>query len=498
MQPVKTMVIVGGGISGWTVAAILAQGLRQQSISIRLIETGAGDSSGDAESSLPNVCALHEMLGLNDRQLMSVAQASFKLGTQYRYGLNNQFAFTHSLGQHGIKLPNTRFEQAFVRLKRGGHTAEYDEYFLAAVAAQKGKFAFPDADPKSVLSTLDYGLHLDSQAYTSYLKSYAQQLGVGVTNAEVDAVHLRISDSFIDTLSLSTGEIISADLWIDCSGLSATLMGDTGLKISYHDWSSFLPIDRAANFSSARDNAFLPVTQLTTTEWGWHKRIPLQNRTANQFLFCTDYLNDVQAAAEMHKTDSIETDLRFTKISPGCRAVLWQHNCIAMGASACSITPLAISELQLVQSATVRLLDYFPDKNCLPYKAAEYNRLCLLEIERSRNFHMAHYYFMHNTQSAFAKRCQQITLPDELQDRIDLFRSRGRITVSEYELVEEDSWVALFLGLKLWPERYDPFVDLMTEASLLELLNNIKNAIGRKIVQLPSHEEFIAHYCPSR
>jgi tryptophan 7-halogenase len=497
-QPVRKLVIVGGSIAGWTVAAILARELKKQSIHISLIETSNTDSNKDAESGPQNLRALHEMLGMNERQLMSATQASFKLGTQYNYGSSSSVSFIHSFGKHGVQLAQTSFEQAIMRLKLEGDISAYNDYFLAAVAAKKGKFALPNTDPKSILSTLNYGLHLDSSAYKNYLKSYSQQLGVNAIKAEVLQVHLRESDSFIEALTLSENQMLFADLWIDCSGRAATLIGEKGLKVNYQDWSEYLPANRVAHFSSSKDTAFLPLTQLTATEWGWHKRIPLQNRTAHQCIFYGEHLNDSEMTEKINPLETATSDITFKKVSPGCRTVVWKNNCIAMGTSACDITSLAISELQLVQSASVRLLDYFPNKNCLPYNVAEYNRLSLLEIERARNFHIAIYHFMYEPQSSFGKVCSKMTLPDELQHRVELFRNRGRITASEYELIADDAWVALFLGLHMWPKNYDIFADSISKQDLLELQRNIKIAIERAVTQLPSHQEFIAHYCPSR
>ncbi|MFX5271995.1 tryptophan 7-halogenase, partial [Acinetobacter baumannii] len=82
----------------------------------------------------------------------------------------------------------------------------------------------------------------------------------------------------VTALRLRSGEVIEGDLFIDCSGLRALLIGKT-LGIGYDDWSLWLPCDRALAVPSERVADFTPYTRATAHDAGWQWRIPLQHRT---------------------------------------------------------------------------------------------------------------------------------------------------------------------------------------------------------------------------
>lgn len=496
-QRINHVAIIGGGLVGWLAAAILARGLKGQGIRFTLVDIPTLSHDDRAESSLPSVRPLHEMLGFNEQQFMSQTQASFKLATGYK--LSHQTSFTHSFGRHGITLPGVPFEQSAIKLKHACDDTAYEEYFLAAVAARQGKFALPMKDDKSILSTLSYGLHVDSKAYARYLEGYARDLQVTSVNADIQGLAVQANNGFIEAVVLDDGSSLNADLFIDCSGAQARLIGDTALAVPYDSWTQYLPVDRIVNFSSRPTPEMLPLSHINVMPWGWHKTIPLQTELIHQFIFNRDLLNDADllpAMAQFNKKKDLAIISRTIK--PGCRQQWWIRNCIAVGAAAGDISSLAISELQWAQSGLVRLLDYFPDKSCKPGNTAEYNRLSLTEFERIRDFHIAHHTLMQRMDSSFGKLCQNIQSPDTLQHRLDLFCHRGRVAAYEYDVVSDQLWIAFLLGLNLWPERVDPLADNLRIEDAVAFHQRIKTAVKNTANKMPRHNEFLARYCPAR
>jgi len=53
------------------------------------------------------------------------------------------------------------------------------------------------------------------------------------------------------------------------------------------------------------------------------------------------------------------------------------------------------------------------------------------------------------------------------------------------------SWLALFAGHQLWPDRYEPFPDLLPEAELESRFGAMKQEIRSAVETLPSHESFV-------
>lgn len=496
-ESIKKIVIVGGGVIGWTAAAILARGLKAENIHITLLDIPGLPADDMAESSLPGVRPLHQMLGFDERQLMSITGASFKLGTEYRG--NNISHFIHPLGK--LSTTTAAFEQQAIRLHHAGDDTPYEDFFLAAVAARHGKFAFSEPDKKSILSTLSCGLHFDTYAYKKYLQDYAHYLEVTTRKVVVCGLELWPDSGFIKALVLDDNSKVEGDLFIDCSGELSVLVGDPALAVEYESWADELPADQVMNLAhphTATPTTLLPLTQIQAMPWGWHRIIPLQKQNIHQFIYCSDVLRETSLPDAMQRF-GFPSDVSYTsrRIRLGRRAVWWKANCVAVGAAAGNITSLAISELQWAQSALVRLLDYFPDKTCKPCNTAEYNRLSLAEFERLRDFHIAHQHLMH-THSAYGSLCQQKPIPVSLQHRLELFRHRGRIAAYEYDVISDSLWAAFFFGLQIWPERYDVMTDALTEKELRQQHQHIKAAIQKTVVAMPSHQQVLTRYCPAR
>ena len=497
MKPIKKVAIVGGGIVGWAAAAILARGLKAEGVELLLIDIPHMPADDMAESSLPALRPLHQMLGFDERQLMSLTDASFKLGTEYQGDIAS---FIHPLGRPGTITP--ALEQEASRLHLAGDDSPYEDYFLAAVAARHGKFALPDQNEKSILSTLSCGLHLDVKAYKKYLQDYAGYLQVTTRKAGIQAINTFPDTGFIKTLVLDDNSKIEADLFIDCSGESALLIGSAELAVGYSTWQADLPLNRVVNFSvprsSGKPEKIYPLTTVHAAPWGWRREIPLQHKVVHQFIYHADLLDDEGLAEAMrHVTGSVAAQYTSRAINPGRREVAWARNCVAVGAAAGNITSLAVSELHWAQSALVRLLDYFPQKSCRPFNTAEYNRINTQELERLRDFHIAHHILL-QSDSVFARLREKTAVPPTLQHRIDLFRHRGRIAAYEHEVISDQLWAAFFLGAGLWPESYDIMTEALPEQALIQNHQRIRMAIRTAADAMPHHHELLARYCPAR
>src|SRR5690606_19528514 len=129
---------------------------------------------------------------------------------------------------------------------------------------------------------------------------------------------------------------VEADLYVDCSGESALLIGSAELAVPYASWQVDLPLDRMVNFSvlrpSCKTNTICPLTKVRAASWGWQREIPLQRKVVHQFIYHSGLLDDEGLAKEVHRMAGA-SDVRYTsrEIKPGCREVLWSRNCVAVG-----------------------------------------------------------------------------------------------------------------------------------------------------------------------
>jgi tryptophan halogenase len=146
----------------------------------------------------------------------------------------------------------------------------------------------------------------------------------------------------------------------------------------------------------------------------------------------------------------------------------------------------------LIQAGISKLLALFPDKRFSPVERSEYNRIMRNVFEDVRDFVILHYWANRRTDSDFWKQCAAMEIPDSLQRKVELWRSKARCFRDEAELFPTPSWVAVMLGQGVLPETYEPIADALDEEKVASALQQMREAILQTAQRLPMHGEFIA------
>jgi tryptophan halogenase len=149
----------------------------------------------------------------------------------------------------------------------------------------------------------------------------------------------------------------------------------------------------------------------------------------------------------------------------------------------------------MVQTALFRLLALMPTEAFDQATPDEFNRLSALEYEQIRDFLILHYKAVERDDTEFWNYCRNMAIPDALQHKIDLFKSRGRIARDDGQLFTHPSWVAVFLGQNIQPERWDPLTDVLDLDETRARLKGMRDAVRKTALQMPTHREFIERNC---
>lgn len=164
----------------------------------------------------------------------------------------------------------------------------------------------------------------------------------------VEDVRVR-DDGFVDHLVLKDGRTVEADFFIDCSGFRSLLIGKA-LKVGYHDWSHWLLCDRAIAVQTENVGPPAPYTLAQAQDYGWRWRIPLQHRTGNGYVFCSQYLSDDEATASMMAQVEGAPVVKpmVVPFKTGVRERLWDKNVLALGLAGGFIEPLESTAIHLI------------------------------------------------------------------------------------------------------------------------------------------------------
>ena len=495
-SPIRRVVIVGGGTAGWISAALLARAFGTR-LSIRLVESDAIGTVGVGEATIPQIQHINHFLGLDEREVLKASHGTYKLGIQFNDWGRLGDAYLHAFGDIGLPHGLIPFQHYWLRdaLDRDD-AADLWAYSPNARACLDGRMAISDRLADSPMTGLRHAYHLDAGRYAQYLRRQCDPAVVQRTEGRVVDVKRRGEDGFIESVQLESGEQVEGDLFIDCSGFRGLLI-EQALGAGYESWQDWLPCDRAAVVASARVPPMRPYTQASARDAGWQWRIPLQHRSGNGHVYCSDFVSDDEATATLLSNLEGEAlgEPRVLRFTTGRRKRFWERNCIAIGLSAGFMEPLESTGIHLIQSAVGRLLAHFPDCSCDPALVAAYNRATRFEYERIRDFLILHYATTGRDDTPFWRHCAALERPDSLRHKLAIFRASGQIFREADELFTDVGWLQVMVGQHIVPERYHPLADALPPAQLDEFLGNMRSLVARSVDAMASHEQFVERHC---
>ncbi len=493
---IQNILIVGGGTAGWMAAAALSNALGG-SCRITLVESEAIGTVGVGEATIPPLKVFNQSLGIDENTFVKATNATFKLGIEFSNWGKQGEAYFHPFGQYGADFDVVPLHHYWLQQRAKGDESEIGDYSMAWVAARNGKFAPPIADRRRVQSTYDYAYHFDATAYAAFLRRYAEQRGVIRVEGRIADITRHPQIGYISSVRFEDGRTLEADLFIDCSGFRGLLIEQT-YETGYDDWSEWLPCNSAVTAACGRTGEPIPYTRSIAGEAGWQWRIPLQHRTGNGYVYCTEFLTDDKAEqALMSSLDApATTDPRVLRFTTGKRRKFWNGNVIALGLAAGFMEPLESTSIHLIQTGITRLLALFPDKTCDQLAQDEYNRITTQEYERVRDFLILHYKATQRDDAELWRYVSNMPIPDTLRYRIDQFAGHGRIIADGLELFQNPSWLAVYLGQNIIPKRYAPMADARAEqVDPARKLAGLRRVITEAVEAMPSHQAYIERYC---
>jgi tryptophan halogenase len=460
---VRQIVIVGAGAAAAATAVATAVSLQGSSIGITLLLSPKSGSPCSVEVFRGGPQGFHTKLGIEESTLCQQTSAVYGMGSRYRGLLESAESVFVPLGTHGMTLRLVDFHHYFAKLHAEGDVQDFNSWSIATAAARAGRFDPAQSSVEPALQLLEYDLYVDHVSYLDAMLKHASRLGVKIVeqtpvSAELDAAGM------LETLTLADDIRLHGDFFIDCSQ-DRSLIRHVAADDEFQDWSSWLPCDRLVSLLAQPLTKPNPFASIEADDSGLLSQLSTHGQTAGAFVYDSSGIDDAEALGKLATwlPGANSDGAQVAHFRPGRYTRHWEKNCVAVGPAAALLAPMEVSSLKLAHSSVLRLLAMLPRRKDSPMLAAEFNRMTNVEIDSARDYQLLRLALADRQTGQFWQRMPQTQWPDSLQQRIDLFRSRGRLTPRDYEFFAKSNWISSFMNLGCSPASYDPLADIVDE-----------------------------------
>ena len=503
MNPIRHILIVGGGTAGWLTAAFLARTLGSAAGGVRvtLVESSDIGIIGVGEGTFPSIRGTLNAIGLDEARFVRECDATFKQGVS--------FVDWSRVGEryfHPFNAPSQRSGapelMPYWLLGEAG-----DRAFADAVSMQQ-RVADASRAPKRAsdgdwLGPMNYAYHFDAGKFATLLAAHAQTLGVERVIATVERVERRDDGGIASVVTRERGEL-SADLFVDCSGFRALLIGET-LGSARKPLNDVLFVDRALAVQVPYPAADTPIPSYTIStahEAGWTWDIGLHRRRGVGYVYSSRHTSDEQAERVLRGYVGAAADAltpRFLKLDTGYRETQWIGNCVAVGLSAGFLEPLESSGIGLIETAAYLIGYLFPADGNLEPAARQFNEHMRARFERIVDFLKLHYCLTRRDDDAFWRdNADPATWTPTLRDRLAQWRSRPphRLDfIADLEMYPPSSWQYVLYGMGYGTDLSHARAAWPRAAEARQEFAMIAQVAQRALADLPGHRALVEAMC---
>ena len=456
----RRVLIVGGGTAGWITAGYLARTLgahARDGIRITLVESADIGILGVGEGTFPSIRQTLRRIGVDETSLVRECSASFKQGAKFVHwrntpGLGLPDHYLHSF--QVARLPTGLDLLPYWLLGVAGNQVNWDE-----VNTPQKRVADASRAPKLITHAdfqgpLNYAYHFDAVKLAQFLRKQAVGSGVHHLVDTVDAVNMNEDGSIRSVMTRAHGEL-DADLFVDCTGFRAQLIG-AALGVPYRSCRSVLFCDTALAMQVPHgpDAPIASYTVSTAHESGWIWDIALDQRRGIGNVYSSAHTDDTRAEQILRDYIGKASDgltARKIRFDAGYREINWKKNCVAIGLSSGFFEPLEATGIMFTEVAAVMLSNLFPWGGDLEIAAKQFNEIMRRRYERALDFIKLHYCISERRDSQFWRdNVDAVSIPDSLRELLRKWRHRPPDTIDidlNVDIFTEASWQYVLYGM---------------------------------------------------
>jgi tryptophan halogenase len=518
---IRSIVIVGGGSSGWMTASYLNKALGD-SVRITLVESSNIKTIGVGEATFSTIKLFFDYLDLEEYEWMPSCMAAYKLAIKFVNWNAEKRHFYHPFQRYET-VRGFHLGDWWIKLHRDRDLGPFDYacFVVPAMCDQKRSPRFLDgmvfdqkvqehfrperAFQKNVLADLKiqypYAYHFNAALLANFLCDFARKRGVKQIIDDVTHIQVAASGN-IDHIKTKEHGNIAADLFIDCTGFRGMLVNEA-LGEPFIPFADSLLCDSACAFQVPRDiecDGIQPYTTATALSAGWVWTIPLYGRDGTGYVYSSRFLSKEQAEKEFRAFLGPASDglvPNHIRMRVGRSRNSWVKNCVAIGLASGFVEPLESTGIFFIQHGIEELVAHLPNLTLDEELRKSYNKAVADCIDGVREFLTLHYYASSRADTPFWKATKtDIKVPDALAERLELWKHRmpvNRNIYPYYHGFESYSYSVMLLGLGFRPNNSLPVLEHMPNDVALATFRTVRERAEQLCKTLPSQYEYLTH-----
>lgn len=527
-QKINTVLIVGGGSSGWMTAAAL---IRQcPHLEVALVESPNVPTIGVGESTIGHINEYMHLISLKDEDWMKECNATYKTSIKFinfrenPVGEMDGHVFHYPFGIFDFTDKPRGLMDWFIHRARNPNINpnNFGEFFHDSVLmTDRNKLTKnEDHSLRGFDFAADTAYHMDAGLFGNFLRDkICLPAGMEHLKANVTGYKKNEDGSIKCVETDSLGEI-HADLFIDCTGFKSLLL-EQAMGVPFESFSNHLHNDRAIATVIPyidKDKEMECVTSCTAIDAGWVWNIPLWNRIGTGYVYSSKFATEEEAEEHFRRhlksknmviqdeNRANEAVFKHIKIKHGVHQRAWEKNVVGIGLSNGFIEPLESTGLMLTHEGIMKMVHTLKMRggNVTKYDIDMFNFAFHEQITGFRNFIAQHYalsmrddtpYWKHVTETTYQENMvnHQFSLVDNFEDvarRIHRFNVFGNDMSGIVYIAAGMGYNPLYSRKVDWldkkylePANYDDEVYRTWESHKKEALE--------KIEKMQTHYEFL-------
>jgi len=348
IKPIRRIVIVGGGTSGWLTAAFLLKKIRKNT-EVVVIDKKQSETVGVGEATILSFKQFMNSCGFPVDEWLPCIDATFKSGILFTDWQREGTDLWHPFAFPEYNAWETNLLNIWTNHKD-------KEFFTHGCALYHPAVTENKVDPTNIGT---YANHIDCGKLVEFIKSKILDKITFVSSEVIDVN--RNQNGGINYITIEGGEQIESDIFVDCTGWKRLL----GAEPDTVDCRDRLFCDTAVAGHVPYENIdeeLTPYTKCCAVDHGWIWKIPTQTRIGSGLVFNRS-ITDPEEAKDYfveHWNHRIDREsLKVLDWTPYYHNNFWQDNVVCIGLSAGFIEPLESTGVALICAGIIELAEAF-------------------------------------------------------------------------------------------------------------------------------------------